>query len=117
MLQPTLPRTTAAATSHILKVLPPRLSSQIVGHLAKLYMSGDQAVRLTWNESEGGEYCGDVLYRLYRQRFVGVRLDEEGEPYDAYDTRWTATHAGYLAGIFGCICYIEIYVYVCVYAL
>ena len=69
---------------------------QIVGHLKVLYMSGDNAVQLSWNESQGGEYCGQVLYRLFRQPFIGERVDDEGEPYDAYAPRWAATHAEYL---------------------
>lgn len=51
---------------------------QIVTSLALLYMSGNNAVQLIWEESQGGTYCGDVLYRLFRQIFDVSRASYAG---------------------------------------
>jgi hypothetical protein len=51
---------------------------QIVTSLALLYMSGNNAVQLIWEESQGGLYCGDVLYRLFRQIFDVSRASYAG---------------------------------------
>ena len=61
---------------------------EIVTTLEILYMSGDNAVKLSWLESKGGSYCGDVVYRLLRQPFVDY--------FGAYSGRWAATHSGYM---------------------
>ena len=56
--------------------------------LDQLYMSGDNAVQLMWKESTGGTFCGNVVYRLYRQPFVPF--------FGAYTGRWAAAHVGFL---------------------
>lgn len=61
---------------------------QRVTSLDVLYMSGDNAVQLVWEESQGGTFCGDVVYRLYRQPW---------EPYfGSFSGRWAATHDSFL---------------------
>ena len=60
---------------------PPRVTT-----LSALYMSGDNGVQLAWDEIQGGSYCGNVVYRLFRQTFV------DGE----YSAVWGAAHAGYI---------------------
>ena len=61
--------------------------------LQRLYMSGDNGVQLVWQPPEGGTYCGEVVYRLFRQSFAGASSASGG----SWSNVWLSAHAGYLS--------------------